>query len=413
MDLSGLGSAAGGFARGLQLGEGIQQIRDKRSERERQKQEQEILKEADGILYDKQYETARQVNAEANNPQHDAGLGNIQVPNAQGNGALAQVAQANQPQSLLNNKLKDKINFGTANSYYEAAKFLRSKGMNKQAMEYAAQGYVYEDSIVKRELDKARRGFEATGDIKQLVPFYNNHVHDGNQIDSYQKNKNGYAIKFANGHTVNYTKDQLTGWIGMYDDPEVRYKTRMSALADEAKTRFETDEKIRLEQAKEGAKVHKLGLDDMAYRGDGTLIHDGRQHASKFRNDNDVLAAASDPKDPRHQTAVTMLKKQKNQKVSIANASRAPRRATETERSFQMWKQDNPNGTFTQFREWLATLGEDAQYDTVAETESENDRFGHPIKQIKTTRKVPRGKGSNKPKQSFDKEAVFKNYGID
>lgn len=71
--------------------------------------------------------------------------------------------------------------------------------------------------------------------------------------------------------------------------------------------------------------------------------------------------------------------------VTRANRGHAP---SESKVSFDLWKQENPGGTYTKYMEWKSKLGKSDDSEEISFTE-EDDGFGNKSTKTTTKKKVP------------------------
>lgn len=438
--LNGLGHAAGGFARGMQMSEQIQDMKDRRDERKNKKDIDAQIKQAGVDAASGYYQEYEPITVEnptggisppnGQSSQQDGqlpvGLADLdytspsdqtQVVQRFADGGMVQdqksmVAQVNAASPGLESfqsqqsapVSRPKPNPGMAMSRSFSA--MRDKAMElgrpDLALQYQQAGFQIRDRMYNEGIKNAQRAFDMTGDIGGFVKVYNDIIDDDAKVDGYEKTDNGYKLKINMGGNIverEFKPEQIRDMVMSFNDPAARYAAERAAMDARNKKTFETDEDIR----KENAKPHAVGLDSVLVGGDGKVIYDGSANRPKFRNDQEVYAAANDPADPRHDIAVKMIKQQHGEKVSIARESRAPKEAkqpTLEDRAYEDWKAkpENSGKGISDFLKDKASWGKDIGLDTVTTSTSTIDPVtgAETSKETRST-KVPRGQEQSKP----------------
>lgn len=444
--LAGLGAFAGGVGNGMMMGEKIQDMKDKRDKRKSQDEIDKQIKEA-GLNGAKEYYDSIQVEdfgqpqsqqvQQSQDSQLPVGLGTIDYtsPNEQtqlvqqfADGGMVQdpnamVNQVNNNAGLTSmqptqpapkSAAKQKPNPGYAMSKSFSA--MRDKAMElgrpDLALEYQQAGFQVRDRLYKEGISNAQRAFDMTGDIGGFVKVYNDIIDDDARVDGYERTENGYKLKINNGGNIierEFKPEQIRDMVMSFNDPGARYAAERAAMDARNKKTFETDEDIRKAKATEGAKLHTVGLDSVMVDGTGKTVYDGSANRPKFKNDQEVYQAANDPQDPRNQLAKSMIKQMREEKVSVAVASRAPKDPKEKsldDRAFDDWskKPENAGKGISDFLRDKAQWGNDVGLDTVTTITSKVDPVtGAEISKESRTTKVPRGQATQSGKKpTFD-----------
>lgn len=453
--LQGLGAFAGGVGKGMQLTEQIQDMKEKREDRKKQKDILEEIKNAgiNELNKDQQSIQIADPNAapiqQQQNEQMPYGLGSVDYTSQPQSTQVAQIEQQNYPNfqvqkfadggmvqdqsamvTQVNNnaglssmqptqqtqqvQAKPKKNPGYALSKSFSA--MRDKalelGRPDLALQYQQAGFQIRDRLFKDGLADAQRTFDMTGGIDGFVKLYNDAIDDGAGVDSYERTPNGYKLLLnMNGQKVEreFSADQIRDMVMNFNDPAARYAAERSAMEARNKKTFETNEEIRKAQATEKAKVHSVGLDSVLVGNDGNVIYDGSGNRPKFRNDQEVYAAANDPADPRNAVAKSMIKQMHTEKVAVARESRAPKedkKPSLEERAYEDWakKPENAGKGISDFLKDKSQWGSGVGLDTVTTSETTIDpRTGAETGKMSRTTKVPKGEElPNKNKGSFD-----------
>jgi hypothetical protein len=434
--LAGLGYAAEGFAKGALMAEKIKDMKDKRDQREIEKEIRQagvdILGADDEEPITVENPTGGIAPPSNQNSQLPAGLGSLDYtsPNEDtqlvqkfADGGMVQdqnsmVAQVNQgigldsmqQQPAAAPQQKQKPNYGAKLS--KAYSAMRDKaialGRPDLAGDYQNLGFQIRDRLYKEGITNAQRSFDMTGDIGGFVKVYNDVIDDDAKVDSYERTENGYKLKLnIGGQTVEreFKPEQIRDMVMSFNDPAARYAAERVAMEARNKKTFETDEDIR----KEKAKLHTVGLDSVVVDGTGKTVYDGSANRPKFKNDQEVYQAANDPQDPRNQLAKSMIKQMREEKVSVAVASRAPKEPKEKsldDRAYEDWKAkpENASKGISDFLKDKASWGKDIGLDTVTTSTSTIDpTTGAETSKESRVTKVPRGESTQSgKKKDFD-----------
>lgn len=433
--LAGLGHAAGGFAKGMVLGEQIKDMKDKRDQREIEKQIKQAGIDLLGMDDEEPITVENPTGGIAppsnQNSQMPAGLGSLDYTSqnqdtqltqnfADGgmvqdpNSMVAQVSQGAglgdmQPQQSAQAPKPKNVNYGAKLS--KAFSAMRDKaaelGRPDLAMQYQQAGFQVRDRLYNEGIKNAQRAFDMTGDIGGFVKVYNDIIDDDAKVDGYEKTETGYKLKINAGGNIierEFKPEQIRDMVMSFNDPAARYAAERTAMEARNKKTFETDEDIR----KEKAKLHTVGLDSVIVDGSGKTVYDGSANRPKFKNEQDVYAAANDPTDPRYDMAKKMIKQQHGEKVSIARESRPPKEAkqpTLEDRAFEDWKQkpENAGKGISDFLKDKAQWGKDIGLDSVTTSETKIDPVtGAEIGKTSRTSKVPHENEPAKPAPKKD-----------
>ena len=313
--LTGLGHAAGGFARGAILGEHIQEMKDKRENR---RIEKEIQQAGIDILNQEDEEPITVENptggiappGSTQNSQLPVGLSTLDYtsPNEQTqvvqkfadggmvqdqNSLVSQVNQASglssmQPQQQVAPVAKQRSNPGIKLS--KAYNAMRDKaielGRPDLAMQYQQVGFQVRDRMFKEGLQGAQRAYETTGDIGGFVKLYDS-IDDGVDVTGYERTPAGYKIKFSsNGQEAEreFTPDQIRDMVMNFNDPAARYAAERQAMAAREKKTFETDEEIRKQNAIEAGKTHERDPYKTYVDGSGKVVQEAKEKPDGWKN---------------------------------------------------------------------------------------------------------------------------------
>lgn len=450
--LMGLGSFAGGVAKGVQLSEQIDDMKTKRDERKKQKDIDAQIKQAGVDAFNLDDDPIQVADPQAPAQQSPAqntmlGLGNVNymdqttqvaqptqsapdytvqrfadggmvqdqtamVTQVNNNAGLSSMQPTSQPQA----KPKKSPGYALSKSFSAMRDKALELGRPDLALEYQQAGFKIRDQLFKTEVTKAQQAFDMTGDIGGFVKAYNDAIDDGSSVDSYERTDTGYKLRINNNGQMierEFKPEQIRDMVMTFSDPAARYAAERSAMEARNKKTFETDEDIRKAQATEKAKVHAVGLDSVLV-GDGKVVYDGSANRPTFRNEQDVYKAANDPTDPRNSLAKSMLKQQQDDKVRVARESRAPKEAKEKsldDRAFDDWanKPENAGKGISDYLKDKSTWGKDIGLDTVTTSESKLDpTTGAEVSKTSRTSKVPRQESKPAPKKDFNLDKYLK-----
>lgn len=459
--LAGLGAFAGGVAKGAVFGEKINAMKDERKARAAQQKAMDAffktLEEKNatkpglanftntndlsiptaidytsgaGVMSDQPEQQAQNPAIGTTypdyTPQKFADGGMVQDPNAFVNQVQQPTQQQASPmQSVGLDSLAKKqaaptqqkprknpfqIASDLKDAYYEAAKVAHAEGGNDLAMKFMTLGFEQEDKLYKHEKNKALNAFDLTGDVNALVPLYNDQVPDGHTITSASQTPDGkykFSIQAPNGKQIEqtYSKDDILGMVSSIDDPATRFALRAKSLLERQNKLFDAELDVQKHKEIEANKVHTVGLDSVLMDGKGNKLYDGSANRPKFKNEQDVYAAANDPADPRSQLAKSIIRQQREEKISTATASRAPREIPLEKLAYADWqkKPENSGKGISDFLKDKASWGKDIGLDTVTTSTSTIDPVtgAETSKETRST-KVPRGQEPTKPAAKKD-----------
>jgi hypothetical protein len=419
-----LGSLVNGFANGITIGDKINSIREDRKNKDIEKQIREAgiphlkngsddnnsssglneLSSSENKILPASNDNVSADNSQTIQQTQNSGLSSLQNP---AQPTQQTIQQSTQTPAQQEKKPNHGMNLSSAYNAMRDKAF--ELGRPDLALKYQDIGFQVRDRMYKENIVNAQRQFDLTGDIGGFVKAYNSVVDDGVSVEGYERTDNGYKLKIRHGNNVferELKPEQIRDMVMNFNDPAARYALERKALDERNKKVFETDEEIRKSKETENNKVHTVGLDSMLIKGDGSKIYDGSGNRPAFKNEQDVYAAANDPKDPRYEVARKIIAQQRSEKVSLARESRAPREIPLEKQAYQDWKTkpENKGLGLSDYMRAKASWGSSPMYDSVTESETKFDSQGNEKKTSRTS-KVPKNQGT---KEQFNLDDYLK-----